>query len=181
MCLLVLWNSFILKRQGHGPLYITLCFTHLVLVFIHILIKMLFVDIRTLNGSPNRVSFSANVHNSHLTLGVGQTVIYDNILTNNGNGYDDRSGIFTCPVAGTYMFVVDSLSYPGIWLKLKLNKQEVARLHVSPLVKDKWSLTQISRTVILNLKVGDHVKVENIYKDGMVYAHRYSGFSGTLL
>ena len=130
---------------------------------------------------PNRVSFSANVNSTHLTLGAEQTVKYDIVLTNDGNGYDDRSGIFTCPVAGTYLFVVDSLSHPGIWLKLKVNKHEVARLHVSSHIKDKNILTQISRTVILKLKLGDHVKVENTAKNGEVFAHRYSGFSGTLL
>ena len=130
---------------------------------------------------PNRVSFSANVNSTHLTLGAGQTVKYDIVLTNDGNGYDDRSGIFTCPVAGTYMFVVDSLSHPGIWLQLKVNKHEVARLHVSPLIKDKSILTQISRTVILKLKLGDHVKIENTSKNGLVYSLQYSGFSGTLL
>ena len=79
------------------------------------------------------------------------------------------------------MFVVDSLSYPGIWLKLKVNKHVVAILHVSPLIKDKHVLTQISRSAILKLKLGDHVKVENTAKNGEVFGLRYSGFSGTLL
>lgn len=135
-------------------------------------------------GSRNcqdRVSFSANLNSTHLTLGAGQTVIYDDILTNDGNGYNSKTGVFTCPFAGTYMFVVDSLSYPGIWLKLKVNKHVVAILHVSPLIKDKHVLTQISRTAILKLKLGDHVKVENTAKNGEVFGLRYSGFSGTLL
>ena len=54
------------------------------------------------------VSFSVNLRNKEIKLGVGQTVIYDEILTNEGDGYDDRTGVFTCPVAGTYIFVVDA-------------------------------------------------------------------------
>lgn len=106
------------------------------------------------------------------------------MLTNDGDGYDDRTGIFTCPVAGTYMFVVDFLSRPGIWLDLKVNKITVGRLHVSPAytpVKGENPLNQISRTVIVKLKPGDHVKVVNTLKGGVVYFHKYSGFTGVLL
>ena len=56
------------------------------------------------------VGFSVNVKAKELKLGVGQTVIYDEVLTNEGNGYDDKTGVFTCPLAGTYIFVVDVLS-----------------------------------------------------------------------
>ena len=45
-----------------------------------------------------------------LRLGAGQTVIYDEVLANEGNGYDDRMEVFTCPVVGTYIFAVDALS-----------------------------------------------------------------------
>lgn len=106
------------------------------------------------------------------------------MLTNDGDGYDDRTGIFTCPVAGTYMFVVDSLSRPGIWLDLKVNKNTVGRLTVSPAytpVDGENPLNQISRTVIVKLKPGDHVKVVNTFKGGVVYFHKYSGFTGFLL
>eukprot|EP00105_Crassostrea_gigas_P027104 XP_011448322.1 PREDICTED: complement C1q-like protein 3 [Crassostrea gigas] len=129
--------------------------------------------------SLRKVSFSVNINSSSLTLGARQTVKYDAVLTNDGNGYDDRTGVFTCPVAGIYMFVVDSLSNPGIWLNLKVNKITVGRLHASPSLK--VDLIQISRTVIVKLKPGDHVKVENVQNGGVIYFYMYSGFSGTLL
>lgn len=105
---------------------------------------------------------------------------FDTVLTNDGNAYDDRTGVFVCPVAGTYMFVVDSLSYPGLYLFLKVNKKTAARLHVSVDYKDK-PLVQTSRTVIVTLKFGDHVKVENQGKNGYIHHDLYSGFSGFLL
>eukprot|EP00105_Crassostrea_gigas_P010533 XP_011425847.1 PREDICTED: complement C1q subcomponent subunit B-like [Crassostrea gigas] len=131
-------------------------------------------------SSPKRVSFSVNVGSKSLTLGNGQTLKFDAILTNDGNGYDDRTGVFTCPVAGTYMFVVDALSYPGLWLFLKVNKKTVAKVNVSSNYKDK-PLVQISRTVIVKLKSGDHVQVQNIGNNGFIYYALYSGFSGLLL
>lgn len=132
------------------------------------------------SSSSRGVSFSVNVKSKIRYLGVGQAVKYDEVLTNDGNGYDDRTGIFTCPVAGTYMFVVDSLSHPRIWLELKVNRKAVGKLHVSPHQKGN-PLVQISRTVIVKLWSGDHVKVENKANNGIVYSDMYSGFTGFLL
>nr|XP_022296813.1 complement C1q-like protein 3 [Crassostrea virginica] len=127
------------------------------------------------------VGFSVNVKAKELKLGAGQTVIYDEVLTNEGNGYDDRTGVFTCPLAGTYIFVIDALSPPATWLNLYLNKTMVASLHVSAGHKSNTYL-QISRTVVLTLKKGDHVKVvNNVSYTGTVYHGGYSGFSGAKL
>ena len=126
------------------------------------------------------VGFSANVKAKQLELGGGQTVIYDKVLTNDGNGYDDRTGVFTCPVAGTYLFVVDSHSRGPTWLHIYLNKTIVATLHVSG--GHKHLYLQMSRTVVLKLKSGDHVKVVNHAKrNGIIYQSGYSGFSGAKL
>ena len=99
------------------------------------------------------VSFSVNVKNKEIKLGVGQTVIYDEILTNEGDGYEDKTGVFTYPVAGTYIFVVDALSPKPVWLHLYLNKTKVASLTVHNRNNNDAYL-QISRTVILRLKKG---------------------------
>ena len=124
------------------------------------------------------VCFSVNVRAKELRLGAGQTVIFDEVLTNEGNGYDDRTGVFTCLVAGNYMFVVDSHSLGPTSLHVYLNKKIVASLYASP----SKGYLQMSRTVILKLKKGDHVKVVNhLTATGVVYNQGYSGFSGTKL
>ena len=99
------------------------------------------------------VSFSVRVRAKELSLGAGQTVIYDEVLTNEGNGYDDRTGVITCPLAGPYIFVVDALSPRATWLHLYRNKISFASLHIQ---RNHASGTylQISRTVILTLKIG---------------------------
>ncbi|XP_048741805.2 C1q-related factor-like [Ostrea edulis] len=141
------------------------------------------IQLSTMGTFPShkpRVSFSVYPKSTHLTLGNGQTAIYDGIQTNNGNGYDVRTGIFTCPVGGTYMFVVDCLSRKMTFIHIALNKKVVATVHISN-VNQGPSWQQLSRTVILKAKKGDHVKVINGDKSGFIYRGRYSGFSGTLL
>ena len=138
-----------------------------------------FVGMVQLHGI--KVSFSVNMKAKQLTLGGSQTVIYDEVLTNDGKGYDDRTGVFTSPVAGTYMFVVDALSPKPVKLHIYLNKTIVASLHISGSHSNGVYL-QISRTVILKLRKGDHVKVVNdATRKGYVYHNGYSGFSGAKL
>ena len=136
-----------------------------------------FVGMVQLHGI--KVSFSVNMKAKELNLGGGQTVIYDEVLTNDGKGYDDRTGVFTSPVAGTYMFVVDALSSQPLWLHIYLNKTKVASLHISKSHSNGVYL-QISRTVILKLRKRDHVKVVSAVK-GSVHHNGYSGFSGAKL
>ena len=53
---------------------------------------------------PNRVSFLAHRLNTNETYSGGATMIYNNIISNNGNGYSSTTGIFTAPLSGTYLF-----------------------------------------------------------------------------
>jgi hypothetical protein len=39
-------------------------------------------------------------------LGDGQTLKWDNVVYNAGSGYDQNTGVFTAPQAGTYVFIV---------------------------------------------------------------------------
>lgn len=45
----------------------------------------------------------------------------------------------------------------------------------------KPPLIQISRTVVLKLKIGDHVKVENHGENGYIFSDKSLGFNGVLL
>ena len=87
--------------------------------------------------------------------------------------------MFTCPVVGTYMFVVDDLLNKYTRLLLKSNKTTVAYLFRDGSYS-KAPLVQCSKTILLKLKQGDHVKVtceNNIFVNG----HLFSTFTGTFL
>ena len=66
-------------------------------------------------------------------------------LNSDGKGYDVRTGVFTCPVAGTYMFVVDALCKQATYLALDHNKTPIAFLHRDSQYS-KNPLVQISRS-----------------------------------
>ena len=58
------------------------------------------------------VAFSASATNQQ---GVGQSrkYIFDNVITNHGNGYETSIYEFTCPISGLYMFTHSLMSAPG--------------------------------------------------------------------
>ena len=86
--------------------------------------------------------------------------------------------MFTCPLTGTYLFVFDAHSPGNTCLELYLNKSKVAIGCVSSHLGKTY--LQMSRTVILKLKKGDHVKVVAL-SAGAVHHRGFSGFSGTRL
>ena len=60
------------------------------------------------SGKSNiQVAFHARLKDN-VTLTGPQTVICDNVVASVGGGYDDKTGIFTAPVSGTYCFMATS-------------------------------------------------------------------------
>jgi hypothetical protein len=77
------------------------------------------------------------------------------------------------------MFVLNSLSHKVTTLNIVMNKNVVGIVNVSSANQGPaWQ--QISRTIILKARKGDHVKVVGS-GGGFIHVGHYSGFSGTLL
>ncbi|XP_052820396.1 uncharacterized protein LOC128246245 [Mya arenaria] len=54
-----------------------------------------------------------NSDSNNINTGVGQTIVYDHVITNVGGAYHNKTGIFTTPVSGVYVFNVDTMLDPG--------------------------------------------------------------------
>ena len=65
-----------------------------------------------LTGSPIPVAFSVALEHN-ITLSMGEHVVYDKILVNVGNAYNQNSGEFTVPVDGLYVVHYHALSEQG--------------------------------------------------------------------
>ena len=142
---------------------------------------------RLLGNSVNPlVGFTAYLDHNTNHLGIDQTIVFNQILFNDGSGYNHATGIFTCPVSGVYLFFFDVGSGSA--------HQIVARLVVNGLNKvgaiadsafHTYHEAQSSNMAILKLSAGAHVWVENYrWSDKFVEGDttdRFTTFSGILL
>lgn len=70
-------------------------------------------SVSSFTGNP--MAFHANLGSSLNIQDIYKedTVVYDDVITNVGNGYDSETGIFTCRKAGLYSFSWTSLTPSG--------------------------------------------------------------------
>ncbi|KAH3751811.1 hypothetical protein DPMN_186385 [Dreissena polymorpha] len=127
------------------------------------------------------VAFSSGLTSTQYIMN-GETVVYDRVFLNDHDGYDKYTGIFTCPVAGTYIFHVHAYSTNKdtvMWLNLLHNDQSLVS------VSGYNSHTVGSNTVMLKLRKMDRVQIKA--QDQMQFAlfgldtQVYSTFAGFML
>ncbi|KAH9503560.1 EMILIN-1 [Bulinus truncatus] len=132
-----------------------------------------------LSKQKHIISFAAQAASNIPYLKDTDIIVFDDVLVNNGAAYNPRSGIFTVPVAGVYLFTATIVSgfNSTIESMITLNGQEVARVY-SGAYKNRGSGTN---TVILNLREGDDVWVALFYGNGNYVHGKWSSFSGSLI
>lgn len=108
-----------------------------------------------------------------------ETVIFDTVLSNNGEAYSVDTGKFTAPLPGTYYFFSTILS--GYNTKVEsaiiVNDKEVARMYSG--AHDAHGSG--SNAVVVNLRSGDAVWVRLLYQGGTHVHGYYSAFTGFIL
>ena len=130
-----------------------------------------------MNNTEQQVAFTAQ-HTLGETLGKHQTVKYNQVVTNIGNGYDSRDGHFTAPVAGLYSFSLTGMAYStnDIYLNIMKNNQFLAQVYSTT-----GSYDSASETIHIQLDMDDHVWVENGGNAGdRLHVGVYNTFSGIL-
>ncbi|XP_038058417.1 collagen alpha-1(X) chain-like [Patiria miniata] len=130
---------------------------------------------------PSAVAFSVYRTSSISSSSSGDNIIFDNIETNLGDGYDSQSGVFTCSVSGAYFFTASFLRYSSTpYVKLKKNSQLVFSIY------DGQSNVhhQSSNSAIVVLATGDRVWLEFAGSNSGIHcesSNRYCCFSGFLI
>ena len=115
----------------------------------------------------------------NVALGTTQTVIFDEVVTNNGHAYSKHTGHFTAPRDGTYYFATSFLNSGGrVHLQMMKNDQDIGRGTSYP---DHGSTGSIH--AIVNLKKGDVVLMRHWVGQPVeiIYGDRRSQFVGYLL
>ena len=123
--------------------------------------------------------FSAHTSEKH--LGVGQNIIFDELVTNLGGGFHMSSGLFTAPINGVYMISTTVLTNVDVETRTSIvvNGRRIVSTfgHATQGRHDQG--TQVA---VLQLNQGDDVSVQNIdIVDASIWGERYTSFSGYLI
>ncbi|CAG2255657.1 C1QL [Mytilus edulis] len=116
--------------------------------------------------------------------GAGRRLVYDVTKTNEGNGYNRHTGVFTCPKTGIYVFTwVTRMCYSEHSTELMINNTIYGSTFLRAKDGDDGS---VSGTVVAHVSKGDTVYVRNqlIYGgDGRILSNVLgrTSFSGWLL
>ena len=126
------------------------------------------------------IAFFATLSNHQMHVGVHQPIVFDNVITNIGNGYHSHVGTFIAPVSGTYVFSVTLLSNWGQSVRYATvkNGSAISRIYNNGATIGTDSGSQ---TCILQLKQNDDIVIQNIDLDKHTHGDHYSSFAGFLL
>ena len=139
-----------------------------------------------LDSMENPIGFTAYVDHSVQHLGINQSIIFNQVLFNDGGAYNTGSGIFACPVNGVYLFFFEVGSGTQRQIAAKLVVNGVNNVDaIADAEYHEYHEAQGSNMAILRLRQGDHVWVENYrWADQSVEGakkKRFTTFSGILL
>ena len=143
--------------------------------------------ITAVRGKGREVAFQATLTKVSATFKILETIIFNNVITNIGSAYNRRTGVFTAPLAGTYMFNTNIVSEKGFYVEASIVRNGnviVSAISDHRIPKDGISTwDQGNAAAILRLKKGDKVSVTLQWPQGRHSIHGVgkSSFSGYLL
>ncbi|KAH3853729.1 hypothetical protein DPMN_096261 [Dreissena polymorpha] len=130
---------------------------------------------------PEVVSFTAVKANDQIHIGINQNIIFEQVISNIGNGYHADHGLFVAPTSGIYLFSTSLLHRATIGQPLHAEITHsgvpVVRIHGDDNIYDSGS-----QTVIIQVNQGEEVWVRNIdYNDENIAGSLFSSFAGVLI
>ena len=121
------------------------------------------------------IAFTARLSHD-ISLGAGQTVVFDTPLLNLGNAYHETYGHFSAPVDGIYQFAVSLLNDGNqSYFEIMKNGNEVLASLFS-----KADYVPLSNIIVIELQVGDVVFVKALTAGNLDETY-YCVFSGFLI
>ena len=117
-----------------------------------------------------------------VNLGATETYKFPIINDNEGSAYDPITGVFICPVAGTYRFDATIMAWPGqrVDSQIRVNGAHKANI-VAQASTGEFEYGQSSNSLIIHLNSGDHVWLQHSGGASTVHGGLASHFSGYIL
>ncbi|XP_062586363.1 complement C1q-like protein 4 isoform X2 [Saccostrea cucullata] len=125
-------------------------------------------------------------------LTIGTTLVFDSVVTNLGNGYNKRTGIFTAPSSGVYTFTW-TVNTAGLHvagqsgqygeMNASIKQNGVTRGSIKADSESENNDEAATGFVVLSLKAGDEIQVvsDKLNGQGSIYSDKKYGrttFSG---
>lgn len=131
-------------------------------------------------GSESHIAFFAKMGSSLEHAGVHQNIIFEIVMNNDGNGYNNHLGTFIAPVSGTYVFstTLTAFYHTSAHAQFVKNGIAVSTMYFSG-PKSGYDMT--GQTIVLKLNKGDDIMVQNVDLDKSYYGGHHSTFCGFLL
>ena len=148
------------------------------------MIDSFFIGIRrqiaTATGS--RVAFFARLSTPSPKLTSNQAIVFDDIVTNLGGGYNTYNGSFVPPVPGIYVVTTSVLVDKNHSIvSIVKNGQALSSMVVDDDPNTKLHESHSTQTAIVQLEKSDRVSVQNHGSGIIFYGGYFSTFSGFLL
>jgi len=124
---------------------------------------------------PN-VLFSAIVSSGVNQMSRNQVLIFDKIVTSEGHGYDNHTGVFTAPVDGFYLFHVHLVAGASYSFSFALQHNGNPVIYLNKYGNVAEHITA-SDSVIVKMKQNDQVKVASTTSSSGVYGENNGSIS----
>ena len=139
------------------------------------------------HANTSHIAFSAYLGHSILHAAAGHTIRCDQVILNEGNGYNSRTGIFTARVTGVYLFTFNIAIYDKerwTWVKLVVDSRNIVDA-VAGAVHVYSAHTMSGNTAIVQVNENESVWLEAYTGgDGELISdsnNQLTTFSGVLL
>ncbi|KAK3597964.1 hypothetical protein CHS0354_042314 [Potamilus streckersoni] len=126
-----------------------------------------------------KAAFTAMYYSAPVSITPGRSLQFDRVDYNEGNAYDKKTGIFTCPISGTYFFYTNIISMfhaGSIQTEIVLEGQGKGRTHANKVDNHAQGSTAAS----LHCDAGQRVWVQAVY-GSQTWGEMLSSFTGVLM
>lgn len=135
------------------------------------------------NKESQMVAFSTRIKPSYKNIAPWATIVFSDVETNTGNGYDSITGEFTAPRNGVYVFFGHVLSREGKNIETALSVNGDMKLWLYAGGASEFHGSG-SNMLVVHLQAGDKIKMikHGPWGTSPFYIHNvWSTFSGFLL